>query len=180
MGRSLSRAAAALIAIAAVAACRIFNPAYSAHVTANELNTLLPVVQELRIESYVSFTGDSEYIKYSQGAFATKPEDDFCRVSPGGRDDDNWAPHLLDDQAQADLERLHREFEMRRARFPGAMLNVSYDATGSILRESEFAFAPCDVYVYSPGWTALPSPADFVGDVVASGIDPNWYNLAGC
>jgi hypothetical protein len=140
---------------------------------------MLPVVRQLRIESYVSFSENCEYLKYARGAFTTKPDDEFCRVFPAG-DDGTWAPQPFDDQARTDLEQLHREVELRGARIPGASLRIFFDQDGSIAPGSEFNFGGCDSYVYSPGQATPPWSRELDEGVIATGLDSNWYKVESC
>ncbi len=175
---------ASAAALCALSGCALFH-APKANVSVADVTAAFPTVERLGAVVYMFEAGqdgeaDCEYFEYRQGAFTSKPHDEFCRVfdvdnrHPGGGSE-GPVPVPFDDQARADLADFKKAFEGVGA--PMDYMNGVLAADGSVGPDSGFAFDRCVTYWYQPGWTALP---DDDPDAVSTGIDANWYKSDGC
>ena len=184
--RIRSRPAVALLVVLVVSGCSLLR-APKADVDVSRVQAAFPAVEQLGAVVYMddpAVEGEDrgcEYFEYQRGAYASDPDDEFCRVfdyddrHPGGGPE-GPVPGAFDDQARADVTAMLAAFDSVAT--PVRYMNVVLTADGSIGPDSNFAFDRCVYYWYQPSWKSLPD--DFKGKEVSTGINADWYKTDNC
>jgi hypothetical protein len=151
--------------------------------TARKLEQLFPLIVDLQLRVYL-WEEDCEYVFYRRGAFASNPNDQWCRVfdfdgrHPGG----NGAllPRPFDDVARADLDRFKSELKAVGIRVD--YLNAVFDVrSGDLAGPSNFSIAgTCGTLEYSREWSPEDMPRSFAGDSEVYRVDDEWFLVDYC